>query len=349
MSQLIGIEIGGTKLQIVAGNTAGQIADRRRFNVDRVRGGRGIRDQIAGALPELIARWHPFAVGVGFGGPVDHQSGRIATSHQIEGWSGFELGEWLRELSGLPVRVDNDANVAALGEALAGAGRDLNPVFYVTMGSGVGGGLVVDGRIYHGSPPGESEIGHLRLNKSGAIVEQRCSGWAVDRRIREAIEREPDSELASLVRGSVLPAASRQKDGGERLQKSGTTSEGQVKAGELRPNSRRDAGNTLPSDGEARWLAPALAAGDPLARRILDETAEDLAFALSHVVQLMHPFTIVLGGGLSLVGKPLSEAVARHLRRFIMEVFGEGPSVQLASLGEDAVPVGALLLAMGNL
>lgn len=308
MRSYIGIEIGGTKLQLVAGDAGGGIIDRHRLQVDQSRGGAGIRKQIAQALPGLIASHRPAAIGVGFGGPVDHETGRIAKSHQIEGWSEFELGEWLHEQTGLPVRVDNDANVAALGEALAGAGRGLNPAFYVTLGSGVGGGLVVGGRISHGAKPGESEIGHVRLDKSGVIVEQRCSGWAVDRRIREAIEHEPDSQLARLI-NNVLPAACRQ------------------------------------SGGEARHLEPALAVGDALAQRILDETAEDLAFALSHVVQLMHPATIVIGGGLSLVGEPLRTAVQTHLRRFIMEVFGTGPSVQLAALGEDAVPVGALLLA----
>lgn len=308
MSCFIGIEIGGTKLQLVAGDAAGRITDRRRLIVDPARSGGGIRDQIAQTLPHLLASYLPAAIGVGFGGPVDHETGRIAKSHQIEGWSEFELGEWLHEQTDLPVRVDNDANVAALGEALAGAGKGLNPVFYVTLGSGVGGGLVVDGRIFHGAKPGESEVGHVHLDKSGVIVEQRCSGWAVDRRIREAIKQEPDSELARLV-NNVLPAACRQ------------------------------------SGGEARHLKPALAVGDALAQRILDETAEDLAFALSHIVQLMHPATIILGGGLSLVGEPLRAAVQTQLRRFIMEVFDAGPTVQLADLGEDAVPVGALLLA----
>jgi glucokinase len=325
MRSYIGIEIGGTKLQLVAGDAGGRIMDRHRLQVDQARGGAGIREQIAQALPGLITNHRPAAIGVGFGGPVDHETGRIAKSHQIAGWSEFELGEWLREQAGLPVRVDNDANVAALGEALAGAGRGLNPVFYVTLGSGVGGGLVVCGRIFHGAKPGESEIGHVRLDRSGVIVEQRCSGWAVDRRIRAAIEHEPDSELARLI-NNVLPASCRPSDASQVWQA---------------------AGHTLRGGGEARFLKPSLEAGDGLARRILDETAEDLAFALSHVVQLMHPAMIVLGGGLSLVGEPLRTAVQTHLRRFIMEVFGAGPSVQLAALGEDAVPVGALLLAGG--
>ena len=96
--------------------------------------------------------------------------------------------------------------------------------------------------------------------------------------------------------------------------------------------------------GEAKFLTAALAQNCPLARRILGEVAEDLAFALSHVAHLFHPQVIVLGGGLSLVGEPLRSAVAARLPGFLMEVFGHGPQVKLAELGEDTVPVGALLL-----
>jgi glucokinase len=197
----IGIEIGGTKLQLVVGDIEGTIIERRRFEVNQVRGGEGIREQIASALPELISVTNAKAIGVGFGGPVVNETGHICCSHQIEGWSEFPIGDWLKQLSGLPVKVDNDANTAALGEALCGAGKGANPVFYITMGSGVGGGLVVDGRIYHGAKPGEAEIGHIRLDKTGVIVEERCSGWAVDRRIREACVGSPKSKLAELTRG----------------------------------------------------------------------------------------------------------------------------------------------------
>ncbi len=299
----LGIEIGGTKLQLVAGEESGRIVARRRLVVDKARGGEGIRAQIAAALPELINEFKPAAIGVGFGGPVDRASGRIAVSHQVEGWSGFDLAGWLRGLSGLPVTIENDANTAALGEALCGAGRDFDPVFYVTLGSGVGGGLVTGGKIYHGATPGEAEIGHVRLDKSGVIVEQRCSGWAVDAKIRAAIAREAESPMVRLCTGA--------------------------------------------NGSEAKHLAAALAQDCPLARRILNETAEDLAFALSHVTHLFHPQVIVLGGGLSLVGEPLRAAVAAQLPQFLMEVFGHGPEVKLATLGEDAVPVGALLLAAG--
>jgi glucokinase len=295
------IEIGGTKLQFVLGDPTGSILQRWRLPVDKAKSGAGIRHQIEATLPGILASADVSGIGVGFGGPVDWKTGRICRSHQIEGWSDFELGQWLQSLSQLTVRVDNDANTAALGETLHGAGRDFNPVFYVTLGSGVGGGLTSDGEIYHGAKPGESEIGHVRLDRFGTTVESRCSGWAVDARIREFIAANPQSLLARL-------------------------------AGEVH-------------GGEARFLAAALEQGDEPARRILREAAEDLAFALSHVVHLFHPEVIVIGGGLSLIGEPLQAAVASAMQRFVMDAFSPGPIIVLAALGEDAVPVGALALA----
>src|SRR6266571_620503 len=162
-----GIEIGGTKLQLVAGDETGRIIQRRKFAVEPAKGAAAILGQIQRAMPDLTRANNIESVGVGFGGPVDWRSGKICRSHQIEGWSEFDLGGWLQELTRVPVVVDNDANVGVLGEATHGAGVGFNPVFYVTLVSGVGGGLVVDGNIYHGAAPGESEIGHLRLDRSG--------------------------------------------------------------------------------------------------------------------------------------------------------------------------------------
>ena len=304
LKSLLGIEIGGTKLQLVIGNATGHIHARRRLLVESALGAEGIRRQIEQAIPELLVGQKISAVGVGFGGPVDWRTGNINRSHQLAGWSGFALADWLKDLTGTDVFVDNDANVAALGEALGGAGVGLNPVVFVTLGSGVGGGLVTEGKIYHGAKPGEAEIGHLRLDRSGTTVESRCAGWAVDARIRELNRKEPAGLLARL------------------------------------------AGNE--ARGEARHLSAALAQGDAAAERILREVAEDLAFGLSHVVHLFHPQVIILGGGLSGVGEPLRAAVAGALARFTMEAFQPGSEIRLPALGEDSVPVGALLLAGAN-
>ena len=151
----LALEIGGTKLQLALGDAAGNICERRKLPVDPAGGAAGIRQQIERALPELLRGRRIRGVGVGFGGPVDWKTGKICRSHQIEGWSDLI---WAAGWANWPARrwsVDNDANVAALGEATRGAGVGFNPVFYVTLGSGVGGGLVVDGNIYHGAKPGE--------------------------------------------------------------------------------------------------------------------------------------------------------------------------------------------------
>jgi glucokinase len=201
MNSFVGIEIGGTKLQLYEAEASGAVLDRHRFTVDPTDGAEGIRRRIADLLPKLACARPPMAIGVGFGGPVDWQTGRICRSHQIEGWSGFHLSEWVSGLAGgVPVVVDNDANVAALGEAEAGAGQGKSPVFYMTLGSGVGGGLVLNGRIYHGDSPGEAEIGHVRLDRSGVTVEAECSGWALDRKIRARAAENPGGVMADLTR-----------------------------------------------------------------------------------------------------------------------------------------------------
>ena len=204
---LLGIEIGGSKLQISTGTADGGILDRRRLVVDRASGGEGIREQIKTVIQRIQPQFQWGAVGVGYGGPVDWKTGQICCSHHIDGWDDFLLGDWLRGLTGLPVVVDNDANVAALAEARLGAGSGMNPVFYTNSGSGVGGGLVAGGNIYHGAKPGESEFGRLRLDRDGTLVEERCSGWAVDRVVREAVAGEPGSILARLSSESGLSGA----------------------------------------------------------------------------------------------------------------------------------------------
>ena len=141
----------------------------------------------------------------------------------------------------------------------------------------------------------------MRLDRRRTTVEARCSGWAVDARLRETKTKEPASVLAGLIGKS--------------------------------------------SGGEAKHLAAACEKGDVAAQRILQETAEDLAFGLSHVVHLFHPEIIILGGGLSGVGEPLRAGVERELRRFVMEAFASGPRIVVTALKEDAVPMGALELA----
>lgn len=139
------------------------------------------------------------AAGIGFGGPVNWQTGKIATSFHIEGWSDFNLVEWLEPIVRAPVFIENDANVAALGEAVHGAGKGHRIVLYITIGSGIGGGLVINKQIYHGAIPGEVEIGHIQMNRLGDTFQSLCSGWAIDEKIRNLVIKDPASPLAKLV------------------------------------------------------------------------------------------------------------------------------------------------------
>lgn len=304
MRTYLGIEIGGTKLQLVVGDEEARILKRFRFQVDPSQGAKGIKGQIKQALDKTMLH-SVGAIGIGFGGPVDHKTGKILTSYQVQGWGDFVIRDWLESLAGIPVWIDNDANVAALGEALHGAGKNSNQVFYITMGSGVGGGFVVNKEIYHGSGAAETEFGHIRLDRNGRTVESSCSGWAVDEKIRNFSRLNPDSLLAKLTKGLTR--------------------------------------------GEARVLVAALEKEDKPARDILEQTADDFAFGLSHAVHMLNPETVILGGGLSLVGEPFLRLIAQKLPNYLMDVLRPGPNVQLSLLKEDAVPVGALSLAIHKL
>lgn len=301
--KFIGIEIGGTKLQLVIGDASGAIEQHCRYIIDPLDGAAGIQADISLCLEQWkdAGLDHIAAVGVGFGGPVDWRTGTVRVSHQVGGWERFNLKTWLEELTGRPVAVDNDANVAALGEGVQGWGRQYGKLFYMTLGSGIGGGMFLNGHIYHGRSPGELEIGHVRLDKSGTTLESRCSGWAVNEKVRSHINASPGSLLSQLANPGGGP--------------------------------------------EAALLKPALARGDGAALRIIGEIADDLAFALSHLVHLLHPEVIVIGGGLSLLGEELRAPVAAALPGYLMGSFLPAPFVRISELRENVVPAGAIELA----
>src|SRR5438552_7096251 len=211
----LGIEIGGTKLQLGVGPGDGTLAGLWRGSVDVAAGPEGIRRQITAAVPELLSkanveRTQVRGVGIGFGGPVDDATHTIIKSHQIEGWDNFPLAQWISELLGLPTVLGNDADVAGLGEALFGAGKGLSPIFYVTIGSGIGGGFILDGEIYRGCGRGAAEIGHLRVwtpskndtdEWESGPLEDFASGWGIGQhaRMRLTQAKGTDSQLLQLV------------------------------------------------------------------------------------------------------------------------------------------------------
>ena len=299
----LGIEIGGTKIQIFIVNTSFIILERIKFFVGDKKEASKIQKVLEKNLNKILSEWEIVAIGVGFGGPIDYESGFIHKSFHVNGWDQFNLKKWLINFTNIPVFVDNDGNIAALGEAVLGAGKGRERVFYITLGSGAGGGFVVDGNIYHGNAPGEFEIGHLRLSKAGETMESSVSGWALNKKLNDYIDTNPNSQLAILV-------------------------------------------NKYQTDA-TKHLMSAIDGNDFGAKAILDETIDDLAFGLSHVVHIVNPDILILGGGLSNLGDYLSMTLQHKLRKYVMEVLKEKlPAVKRSELKEDTVPLGAVVLAL---
>ena len=314
----LGIEIGGTKLQLGVGDGDGVLAGLWRGTVDVAAGPEGIRRQIMAAVPELlrqagVAQGELAGVGIGFGGPVDDANRTVIKSHQIEGWDNFPLADWVSDLVGLPAVLGNDADVAGLAEALHGAGKGLSPIFYITIGSGIGGGLIINGEIYRGVVRGAAEIGHMRFaygkNEAPGIhscsprrmtVEEMASGFGIAARARWA---KPSDALLLLCDGEL--------------------------------------------DGiTCQLVAEAAQAGDPLCRDLLRSAWDCLADALCHVIALLCPRRIVIGGGVSLMGeKLLFEPLRRLVAERVFRPFAGLTDIVPAALGEEVVVHGALALA----
>lgn len=310
----LGIEIGGTKLQIGLGPGDGTLASLWRGSVEPAQGADGIRRQITAAVPELLQNAGlPLSdvrgVGVGFGGPVDDRDHTVIKSHQIKGWDNFPLADWISDLLSLPAALGNDADCAGLAEALFGAGKGLSPIFYITIGSGIGGGFIINGEIYRGIGRGAAEIGHLRI-RDGANgtfpMEELASGWAIQQRARSIINH-------GDARNSLL--------------------------------------GSIPSEKvTAADVARAASQGDSLAIRILDGGQTALADAICHVITLLCPRRFVIGGGVSLMGeKLLFEPLRRLVAERVFRPFADCYDIVPAALGEEVVVHGALALARKRL
>ena len=317
---LLGIEIGGTKLQLGAGHGDGRLLALERRGVDPSRGAEGIRTQVLEAVDPLIKslgaeRKAIAAVGVGFGGPVNCAEGITIKSHQIEGWDDFPLGDWIRDKLHVPlVSIHNDADTAGLAEARFGAGVGFSPLLYVTIGSGIGGGLIIDGQIYRGAGAGALEIGHLwivdRTTSDLDILklEDIASGWAIELAARSYAER----QLAEgLNHWQVLKLA-----GGD------------------------------PAAITAALVAEAAKGGDLEATFLLGKAVFSVAHALNQAVTLVAPRRIILGGGVSQIGETFwYEPIRNQVNASVFPPFRGTFEIVGPALGEAVVVQGALALA----
>lgn len=197
----LAIDVGGTKFSIAAFH--GERMVRRESRRTDAEGG---RDWMLGQIAAIARAWQGETpadrCGIGFGGPVIFQAQRVALSTHVGGWRDFRLTEWVRDLLGVPAIMDNDANAGALGEARFGAGRGCSPLFYMTLSTGIGGGIYDDGRIWRGADSYGGEIGHLTIRPDGppclcgwhGCFERMCSGLWLARdygKTAEELMRDP--------------------------------------------------------------------------------------------------------------------------------------------------------------
>ncbi len=219
----LGIEIGGTKLQLGVGHGhGGPLVELVRLEIDPRRGAAGILAQIERAGLDLVRRHVIQRIGIGFGGPVDGAAGRVLKSHQVSGWDDAPLADWCRQTLGVPAVLANDCDAAALAEARFGAGRAATTVFYVTVGTGIGGGLVINGRLHGSHRPAVAEIGHLRpglhADRAEDTVESLASGPGIAAAAQAILSGRVSRPLARIRRQIGRPDKSRVREQLERIE-----------------------------------------------------------------------------------------------------------------------------------
>lgn len=307
----LGIEIGGTKLQlgVGAGDGSGFVVFERR-NIDIAKGAAGILTQIEHVGRELIAAHPVQRIGVGFGGPVDSTLGRVIKSIQVAGWDDVPLAAWCEEKFAIPTVLGNDCDCAALAEASFGAGKGLRTVLYVTVGTGVGGGLVIGGELHGKGRPAVAEIGQLRPSISADT---------------------PNITVESYAAGPGIVAA---------VMQFLETSDDEGAKHELWQRQKKE------SVLDAKVIANLAASGNSIAQSAIDRSIQVLGWAIAQVITLTAADVVIIGGGVSLIGEarfflPLKREVARY----VFPPLAKSYCIVPAALGEEVVVHGAIALA----
>ena len=264
------------------------------------------------------------AIGVSFGGPVDATRGLVRLSHHVPGWEEVPLRDQLQAEFGVPAAVDNDANVAALGEWRFGAGQGAESLLYVTISTGIGGGWVLGGRIWGGADGMAGEIGHMMVRPGGALCDCGRRGCLEAEACGRAIAAKARARLLDEGRTSAQPPRGTNDESANLLALAGGRAEAVT----------------------AQIVAQAAEAGDTLAQAILDDAARMLGLGLSAAISLMNPERVVLGGGVTKSGERWWQIVRATTRDHVL------PQARVdivpAALGDDAPLWGAAALAEGS-
>jgi len=307
---VLGVDIGGTKTIVAVADDRGIIAQER-IDTPREQGPSAVLSAIEQAIRSIITHYavRITSVGIGCGGPLDRERGIILVAPNLPGWENLDLAGYFRNALGAPVSLDNDVNLMALGEAREGAGVGIDHLAYFNIGTGIGGGIVIGGKLYRGCG-NAAEFGHQIILPDGppclcgkrGCLEALASGTSIARRARELLADHPDSAILSL------------------------------------------AGST--ENVTARIVAQAALEGDDLARRIWLETGEYLGIGIANVINILNPRMVVLGGGVVEAGDLLLDPVRRTVRERAMTQLADDAQIVRGSLGEQAGIIGAIHLAL---
>ena len=307
-----GVDLGGTTVKLAYFDQEGTMLSKWEIPTNISDNGSHILPDIAAAIrgyieENAVAFDSLIGIGIGVPGPVTPDG--IVNKCINLGWGVFNIEKALSDLTGLPVKAGNDATVATLGECWKGGGAGCKNMVMATLGTGVGGGIVVDGRVIHGSTGAGGEIGHMVLNRNEAekcgcgkkgCVEQYCSATGIVRIAKQFLAARED---VSALRGV------------ENL--------------------------------TCKDIFDASAAGDTLAAEILESVYAYMGEFLANICNVVNPECVVLGGGVSKAGAPLLEGVQRHFGKFVFHA-AANVRFALATLGNDAGAYGAFQLVKEN-
>ena len=314
----LGVDIGGTKLAV--GVEQGPIeGSTRKILKEPVPGEGRPEEVITRALEmagELCGSERPTAVGVSIGGPLDHRSGVVVNFPHLPEWKDVPLANIIANELGLPVAIDNDANLGGLAEYRHACAHGLeerdDPFVYMTLSTGIGGGVIVGGRLVHGVRTGAGELGHITVAPEGPLcacgnrgcLEQMASGTNIALRGRAMVreDRRGGAWLLEQAGGDV-----------ERVR--------------------------------AETVVAGYRAGDQMASTIWLDAVHALAIGLGSIVHVLAPRRVVLGGGLSLAGEALLDPLNEALKQHVFYVRLDQIEISTAALGHDSALIGALHLA----
>jgi glucokinase len=303
MRYIIGVDLGGTQLRAALADEQGALFDEVRVATAADEGPAAVIDQVVDCIARvrnaMPAAGTLAGVGIGAPGPLDPYEGLVFTQPNMTGWADVPMRDMIAERTGLSIELGNDANAAALGEWLFGAGKGLRDLVYITVSTGIGGGVIADGRLLLGHRGSAAEVGHHIIDAAtGASWEDLAAGPGLARAAADAMIDDPRSLLHGLASPETVTGVE---------------------------------------------VAQAAAAGDPLARRLLDREGELIGLGLVNMLYLFSPQLILLGGGVVVNNPQLIERAKAVIDERSFEVYRDVP-VRMTSLGDRAGILGAVAL-----